>query len=128
MPRDVAPVLEVEVGRFLSPSCVTGAPRRRWPATAPPRRLTEPVSLPLWTGLGPDGDDPPIRGIRMIRRAEVERRVGLCKTALYRRISTDEFPGPVPIAAGRRAWVEHEVEAWIEHRLDDAADGASPAA
>ena len=67
----------------------------------------------------------PVPRIQMLRRAEVARRVGLGKTQIYRRIRSDGFPAPVPISPGRRAWVEHEIDAWIEKRIEQSRDDPS---
>jgi prophage regulatory protein len=53
---------------------------------------------------------------RLIRLREVLPRVGLGKTAVYARISTGEFPKPVDLG-GVVAWVESEVDAWIESKI-----------
>ena len=55
--------------------------------------------------------------IRILRRREVERLVGLSRSAIYRRISDSTFPKPVPLGGGSGAhavgWVEGEVVAWL---------------
>ena len=83
------------------------------------RRLAEPVTLPPW---GPELAQtvPSVSGIQMLRLCDVVLRVGYGKTEIYRRIANEGFPAPVPIAEGRRAWVRHEVEAWIAARADSA--------
>ncbi len=49
---------------------------------------------------------------RLIRMREVTHRVGLQKTAIYRRIQRGEFPRPIKV--GRASgWIEIEVEQWI---------------
>jgi prophage regulatory protein len=53
--------------------------------------------------------------ITIIRRFEVERRVGLSRSAIYRRISEGKFPQPVPLGGGDDA---HAV-GWIESEIDD---------
>lgn len=53
---------------------------------------------------------------RLIRLREVIDRVGLRKTALYARVRTGEFPKPVNLG-GVVAWVESEVDAWIEAKI-----------
>ena len=53
---------------------------------------------------------------RLIARTEVQARVGLSKSALYRRLSLDEFPRPLAVGGGTVRWKCSEIEAWIESR------------
>ena len=52
-----------------------------------------------------------------ISRAEVERRVGLRKTALYRMLREGRFPRPVRLGSKTVRWVSAEVDAWMRDRL-----------
>ncbi|WP_417518841.1 helix-turn-helix transcriptional regulator [Marinobacter sp.] len=49
---------------------------------------------------------------RLLRMSEVMNRVGLRRTAIYDKISRDEFPHPIKLGNASR-WVESEVDAWI---------------
>ena len=53
----------------------------------------------------------------LIRRSQVERRTGLACSSIYARIATGEFPKPVPLGGRNVAWVESEVDAWINERI-----------
>lgn len=55
---------------------------------------------------------------RLLRRSEVQDRVGLSKSTLYLRISVGSFPKPVTLGSSVR-WVESEVEAWISERVSE---------
>ena len=88
-------------------------------------RLAEPMTIPPWKGVEREGSALRVRHIQMLRRAEVARRVEFGKTESYRRIRTEGFPAPVPLAPGRRAWVEHEIDAWIEKRIKQSRDDPS---
>lgn len=55
---------------------------------------------------------------RLLRRSEVQDRVGLSKSTLYLRISVGTFPKPVALGSSVR-WVESEVEAWISERVSE---------
>jgi len=55
---------------------------------------------------------------RLLRRSEVQDRVGLSKSTLYSRISVGSFPKPVTLGSSVR-WVESEVEAWISERVSE---------
>lgn len=62
---------------------------------------------------------------RLIRRAEVIARVGLCKASIYNRMNAGEFPRPVAIGGGRVAWLESDIDNWINERLAEAGRAAA---
>lgn len=53
----------------------------------------------------------------LLRRKQVQERIGLSRSELYRLISLGRFPRPVPLGERVRAWDADEVEAWIEGRI-----------
>lgn len=53
---------------------------------------------------------------RFLRLAEVIRRVGLGKSAIYTRIRAKAFPKQVDLG-GVSVWVESEIDAWIAARI-----------
>ena len=55
--------------------------------------------------------------MRLIKRPEVEARTGKSRTALYAAVRAGTFPAPVEIGPNSVAWVESEVDAWIEQRI-----------
>lgn len=61
---------------------------------------------------------------RLIRRAEVIARVGLCKASIYNRMNSCEFPRPISIGGGRVAWLESDIDNWITERLFEAGRAA----
>lgn len=51
-------------------------------------------------------------------RAEVERRIGLGRSAIYDRLKSGTFPRPVhDLETGTVWWLEHEVVAWQRARI-----------
>ena len=60
------------------------------------------------------------RAKRLIRRPEVERRVGLRRAAIYKAMAEGRFPTPVKIGPRAVAWVESDIDAWILERVADA--------
>jgi prophage regulatory protein len=64
----------------------------------------------------------PLPPRRLLRRSEVQDRVGLSKSTLYSRISVGSFPKPVTLGSSVR-WVESEVEAWISERVSERDHG-----
>jgi prophage regulatory protein len=55
----------------------------------------------------------------VLRRGEVKLRTGLKDTALTDAIERGEFPAPIKITDHGRscAWLEEEVDAWLEQRI-----------
>lgn len=62
----------------------------------------------------PPQETPP----RLLRRPVVEGRTGLSRTGLYDRIRRGEFPAPVSLGGAAVAWIESEVNAWIQARIE----------
>lgn len=56
---------------------------------------------------------PPV----LLRRPEVLRRCGISNTTLHRLIHSDDFPRPVQLGERSVAWIESEIDAWIESRI-----------
>jgi len=54
---------------------------------------------------------------RLIGFAEVQSRVGLSRSSVWRLERSGSFPRSVPISPGRRAWRESDLDRWIEARL-----------
>jgi len=59
---------------------------------------------------------------RLIRLPEVLRKTGYARSSLYRMIKNDEFPAPIKIGERASAWVESEIDAWIERRISSSRD------
>ena len=57
------------------------------------------------------------RVTRLIRLPEVQHRVGLGRSTIYRWMSEGKFPKPVQLGDYAVAWAEDEVQAWIATRL-----------
>jgi len=60
--------------------------------------------------------------LTILRRRQVEARVGLRRSTLYQRIAEGTFPAPVRLGARSVGWLAHEVERWLADRV--AARGA----
>ena len=54
---------------------------------------------------------------RLIRRPEVQRRVALGRSAIYEKMARGEFPKPVHLGDRAVAWVESEIDQWVEDRI-----------
>lgn len=54
----------------------------------------------------------------ILRRRQVEQRVGLSRSPLYARIKVGGFPKPVRLGNGRAVgWLEGEVDAWLAEQV-----------
>ena len=56
------------------------------------------------------------RVTRLIRLPEVQHRVGLGRSTIYRWMSEGKFPKPVQLGGYAVAWAEEEVDGWIANR------------
>lgn len=57
---------------------------------------------------------------RILRRREVEQRVGLSRSTIYYRIQNGEFPAPVRLGPRAVGWYESAIEKWIQDRTEAA--------
>lgn len=58
------------------------------------------------------------RSMRFLRLPQVTDRTGYKKTKIYEMISNESFPVPVQLGSRAVAWIESEVEAWMQKRID----------
>jgi predicted DNA-binding transcriptional regulator AlpA len=49
---------------------------------------------------------------------------GVSTATVYRMLASGDFPKPISVTAGRKAWPLSAVQAWIKQRTDAAAEGA----
>lgn len=60
---------------------------------------------------------------RILRRREVQKRTGLARSTLYAAIARAEFPPPIRLGLRAVGWVEKEVDAWIDQRIEERDAG-----
>jgi prophage regulatory protein len=53
---------------------------------------------------------------RILRRAELEAKLGIKHTAIYEAIRNAGFPEPIQLTAKAVGWIESEVNDWIASR------------
>ncbi|MBN9504717.1 MAG: AlpA family transcriptional regulator [Altererythrobacter sp.] len=53
---------------------------------------------------------------RLIRLREVQHRVGLGRSTIYRWMAEGRFPSPVPLGGHAVAWKEEQIDDWIASR------------
>lgn len=68
--------------------------------------------------LAKSGPDEPRRVTRLIRLKEVQHRVGLGRSTIYRWMAEGKFPRPVQLGGYAVAWAEDEIEIWIARKLE----------
>ena len=62
---------------------------------------------------------PSRRVTRLIRLREVQHRVGLGRSTIYRWMAEGRFPKPVQLGGYAVAWAEDAIETWITARLEE---------
>ena len=58
-----------------------------------------------------------IEKIRLIRRKEVQVKTGLGASSIYALMKQGKFPYPIHLSIRRVAWIESEIDSWIEERI-----------
>ena len=66
----------------------------------------------------PRGDD------RWLRSRELQRRLGVHKTTLWRWVLDERFPAPTKLGPNVTAWKLSDVEAWEERKCATPVQGA----
>ena len=61
---------------------------------------------------------------RLLRLNELKQRTGLSKSSIYNQIADGIFPQPVPIGTRAVAWVEDEIQEWINNRIAERRKAA----
>lgn len=56
----------------------------------------------------------------LIRLSEVQRRTGYCKAWIYRLMSQKRFPSAVKIGTRSIAFIESEIDEWIDQRIAES--------
>lgn len=64
----------------------------------------------------------------ILRRKQVEARVGLRRSSLYQPIANGTFPQRIRIGARVVGWVESEISDWLHRRIAESQPNAKEAA
>ena len=66
-------------------------------------------------------------GLKVIRHAEVCRKLGISAASLFDMVAKGDFPKPFSIIPGGRSvgWLEGDVDVWITKRSRAAGGGAA---
>lgn len=62
---------------------------------------------------------------RFIKLPEVKRRTSLSTSEIYRRLETGTFPAQVRLGAKAVAWLDSEVQAWINQTVQTGREGVA---
>ena len=65
---------------------------------------------------GPSPSPEQRRITRLIRLKEVQHRVGLGRSTIYRWMAEGKFPKPVQLGGYAVAWAEEDINSWILER------------
>lgn len=60
-----------------------------------------------------------------IRLSEVIKRTGISRTTIYRLINKNSFPLPIKISEKMIAFIESEVNDWIENLINSSRNKAA---
>lgn len=63
----------------------------------------------------------PRRATRLIRLKEVQHRVGLGRSTIYRWMAEGNFPKPVQLGGYAVAWTEEAIDDWIRIKAAQSA-------
>lgn len=55
--------------------------------------------------------------MKVLRLSQVMEQTGLARSTIYKLISEDAFPKPIPLMKRCVGWLESEIEEWICDRI-----------
>ncbi|MET1281186.1 helix-turn-helix transcriptional regulator [Vibrio navarrensis] len=55
--------------------------------------------------------------MKFLRLKDVMEKTGLSKSAIYNKIKEGEFPASVPIGSRTVAWIDSDINDWLEWRV-----------
>ncbi|SOZ49249.1 putative prophage regulatory protein AlpA [Cupriavidus taiwanensis] len=64
--------------------------------------------------------------MRAIRIKDVIQKVSLSQSTIYAMIAKGRFPKPFELTAGRVAWLEEDIDAWLAEKAGRAPAAAAP--
>lgn len=65
------------------------------------------------------------KGKRFLRRPQAEAITGLSRSTIYAQMENGTFPQPVKLSVRSVAWIESEVQAWLDERIFASRGGAT---
>ena len=64
----------------------------------------------------------------ILRLPDVKRRTGLSRSTIYSRVEQQTFPRPISLGGRAVGWIEAEINAWLEQRIQLSRASATEAA
>jgi prophage regulatory protein len=58
----------------------------------------------------------PVRTVSILRRVQVQERVGLSRSSIYKLVKEGKFPKPVSLGARAVGWRDSHIDQWLEER------------
>lgn len=62
--------------------------------------------------------------LTILRRKQVEARTGLSRSTIYDRIKAGTFPAPISLGEKSVGWIESEIDAWLNARIQESRKAA----
>mgnify|MGYP000147383286 CR=1 FL=1 len=62
---------------------------------------------------------------KLLKRTDITSNLGLSRSHMYALIQKGEFPKPIKLSERSSAWLESEVQDWVESRIAFRDGGAS---
>nr|WP_280566887.1 AlpA family transcriptional regulator [Chromohalobacter sp. 296-RDG] len=62
--------------------------------------------------------------MKLIRIKDVMDRTGLARSTIYKYISEGKFPKPIKLGTRAVAWVETEIDGWIQASIEERNEEA----
>ena len=56
----------------------------------------------------------------VLRLPTVKQRTGLGRSTIYSRIALGKFPRPIRLGERCVGWLENDIEAWLDERIEEA--------
>lgn len=60
---------------------------------------------------------------RFLRLPDVRAKVGLSRSTIYLRMSKGQFPQTVKLGERSVAWIDSDIDDWIEQRIKESCKG-----
>lgn len=57
--------------------------------------------------------------LAMLRMPEVIRRTGLSRSSVYSLMEQGKFPRQIKVSENTAAWLEQEIDAYLQERIDE---------
>jgi prophage regulatory protein len=65
-----------------------------------------------------------VMSLKLLKINKVSEITGLGRSTIYARVAEETFPKPIKLGHRASAWVESEIEAWIETRIAISRGGS----